>query len=110
MNFMNDKYILIDKKVILEPDLMKWGRWMEDAKRHVGNDELSDGTWISTVFLGLDHSFGNVGLPLVFETMVFPDGHNKPMAESEMWRYYTYKEAEAGHAKAVKKYEKLITK
>lgn len=55
------------------------------AQEHVGK------VWVSTVFLGLDHSFGQ-GDPILFETMVFRDGHGE-----ECERYCTWQEAEAGH-------------
>jgi hypothetical protein len=61
------------------------------AKTRVGESE------VSTVFLGIDHQFGE-GPPLLFETMVFGgdgmDGHTR--------RYTTWAEAEAGHAEVVK--------
>jgi len=104
---MNDKFILVDKKVIEEPDLYVWGRWMEqrDARR-VARTELENGVVISTVFLGLDHNFGE-GPPLLFETMVFLSNSNG--GEDYMERYETYAQAEAGHEKAVKKYVDKIS-
>jgi hypothetical protein len=53
---------------------------------------------VSTVFLGLDHSFGG-GPPVLFETMVFgmPDG------SEYQDRYHTWQEAEAGHREVVRK-------
>ena len=47
---------------------------------------------VSTVWLGLDHSFGD-GPPLIFETMVF--GGN---LDQEQERYSTESEALVGHA------------
>ncbi len=62
----------------------------------VGLDTVGDKR-VSTVFLGLDHQYGD-GPPLLFETMVFPkDSYSDLYCE----RYSTYDEAEAGHAKAV---------
>jgi hypothetical protein len=52
-----------------------------------GNDNL----WVSTIFLGVDHSHG-FGRPLWFETMVFRDGE-----AAECVRYASYQEAERGH-------------
>jgi len=46
---------------------------------------------ISTVFLGLDHQWGD-GPPLLFETMVFGGAYHH-----ECERYSTWDEAEAGH-------------
>lgn len=54
---------------------------------------------VSTVFLGLDHSFeGDDSEPILFETLVF-DGE----LDGEMDRYYTWDEAVKGHAKMVKR-------
>ena len=57
------------------------------------------GYHVSTVFLGLDHSFDN-GPPLLFETMVFLGGGGSGLACD---RYSTWAEAEAGHAAMVQK-------
>ena len=68
------KYILVDKRPVVENNLMAWGRWFEkDANRRVASDQIG-GILISTVFLGLDHSFSENGPPLLFETMIF-GGH-----------------------------------
>ena len=53
-----------------------------------------NGMWISTVFLGLDHShFG--GPPILFETMVFPS--TDELSDLLCWRYPTKAAAAAGH-------------
>lgn len=58
-----------------------------------GRTELADGTMISTVYLGLNHSHGD-GLPLIFETMIrFADDEFGPW----QWRYATAEAAGAGH-------------
>jgi hypothetical protein len=72
--------------------LLQWARLFEDA-RHIGDDEL-DGVRVSTVWLGLDHSFG-LGPPLIYETMVFG------ALDLEGERYATEQEARAGHARWV---------
>jgi hypothetical protein len=52
---------------------LEWGARLRGPKR-VAETTLPDGTWISTVWLGLDHAWGG-GPPLIFETMVrLPDG------------------------------------
>jgi len=63
----------------------------------VGSDHIN-GWWVSTVFIGLDHSFGRQGPPIVFETMVFPEDNYD---EHYMNRYATWAEAEAGHRRVV---------
>jgi hypothetical protein len=52
---------------------------------------------VSTVWLGLDHSFGRAGGPLIFETMTFRHGD----ADPTVYRYATEAGALAGHAALV---------
>lgn len=93
---MSDKYILDENNnPIPEPDLMKWGKWLQTAKRHVADDEAND-VRVSTVFLGLDHSFGQ-GPPILYETMIFGGEH-----DGYQDRYATRAEAIEGHKKALK--------
>jgi len=94
---MSDKYILIDKVPTIEKDLYVWANWFESADRIV-KKSVWDGVEISTVFLGLDHSFGN-GPPLLFETMVF----GWPEGEEHCTRYSTWEEAIEGHDSLVEK-------
>lgn len=68
--------------------------------RQVSRTVLPDGKLVSTVFLGLDHSFGD-GPPLIFETMVFPPDS---LNELDCERYSTEKEAIVGHTKMVEKW------
>jgi len=49
-----------------------WARAREKEDTHVAYDELPDGSYLSTVWLGLNHAFG-LGPPLIFETMRFKD-------------------------------------
>ena len=86
---MSDKYILKGKKPV-PVDLMTWGKWYEKAHRSVAKTK-NGGITVSTVFLGLDHQWGD-GPPLLFETMVFGGEFN-----GEMDRYSTWEEAEIGH-------------
>ena len=101
MNF--DKHYILKGKEIIETDLMTWARWLEENRtdRIIKQETVANGRWVSTVFLGLDHSFSEEGLPILFETMIFP-GKDKPLREEYCDRYATYDEALAGHAKAVK--------
>ncbi len=76
-------------------DIEAWSDMLSDyEKREVACTKIDDVT-VSTVFLGLDHSFFFNGPPLIFETMIFGgeyDGHTD--------RYSTWEEAEQGHHKA----------
>ncbi len=71
--------------------MLAWAAWMETADRRVAHDSRG-GVTVSTVFLGLDHSFGS-GPPMLFETMVFHDGRTGVCCE----RYATWDDAVAGH-------------
>lgn len=89
---MSDFYILDGTIPVPIPDVLTWGAWFETAERHVAETTLEDGTRISTVFLGIDHQWGQ-GPPLLFETMVFsPAGHG-----GDCRRYATWQQAEQGH-------------
>ena len=49
-------YILKDKKPVEEPDAVKWGMWMGDAKNsRVLNKTIFKSAEVSTVFLGVAH-------------------------------------------------------
>jgi hypothetical protein len=93
---MSDKYFLVGKVPKRATDIMEWARAFEqgDARR-VAETNLPDGVWVSTVFLGIDHSWGG-GPPLLFETMIF-GGENSEYQD----RCSTWEQAEAMHAKAV---------
>ena len=91
---MSDHYIL-DGKNAVSADLITWAKWLETAERHVAKTAVSDTVNVSTVFLGLDHSFGG-GPPLLFETMILGGEHDKYQD-----RYETWEQAEVGHQKAV---------
>jgi len=53
------------------PNLLKWAVWFEDNRSgRVVRQERVGGLWVSTVFLALDHRFGD-GPPILWETMVF---------------------------------------
>jgi hypothetical protein len=89
-------YILKDGVPVLESNLLTWAKWFEggDDKRRVAFTEIG-GVKVSTVFLGIDHSFGG-GAPVLFETMIFGGEHDKYQE-----RYCTLEEAMIGHEKAV---------
>ncbi len=113
-----DRYVLVDRKPVPEPHLLKWGRFMEKADRIVGKTQV--GIYeVSTCFLGLDPNFGRGKLPVLFETMVFGgertrtlelgdkvhvfDGPESIDDEGDWFnRYCTWEEAEQGHAAIVR--------
>ena len=96
-------YILKNKKAVRIDDIEQRARQFDRENRVVKQEQLPNGKWVSTVFLGIDHSFGG-GPPLLFETMVFPSKEN--FRDLGMDRYTTWEEAEKGHKKMVKKWSK----
>ena len=96
MPFRPHRYYKLDgRRVVTCQHLLEWAQWFETAERHVA-DDLIEGYRVSTVFLGMDHSFApGDGPPVLFETMIFA-----PVGDHEaMDRYCTWEEAEAGHAR-----------
>lgn len=87
------RYILDGHTPVPCDSLMEWANRFEKDNRHVG-DDTAGGVRVSTVFLGIDHSFGSSGPPLLFETMVFGGEH-----DGKQERYSTWEEAEEGHAR-----------
>lgn len=78
---------------------MEWGRWLEtNHEEKTVKQEIVGERWVSTIFLGLDHRFGDAGPPLLFETMVFPSQDDSSGVYCD--RCSTYDEAEAMHEKA----------
>lgn len=90
-----NKAILDGKTIVPVDDFAVWGKWFETANRHVAKTDAG-GILISTVFLGMNHNFGD-GCPLWFETMIFGGEH-----DGYQERYSTWDEAEAGHKSALK--------
>ena len=101
---MADYYILdADHNAIPIDDAREWAeRYERRDNRRVADTQVGN-LWVSTVFMGLDHSFGT-GPPLIFETMVFPctdEGEVESWGEEYVRRYSTWAQAEQGHADAV---------
>jgi hypothetical protein len=93
-----DYYILKDRTPIkcTYAEFVKWG--IENGQGwpsiHVADEKVGD-VRVSTVFLGMDHNWGE-GPPLLFETMTFRDGESE-----DCWRCSTYEEAEKQHRSVV---------
>jgi hypothetical protein len=56
-------------------------------KNHVVKKELVGSSEVSTVFLCIDHNYGRIGPPLLFETMVFGplDPENEIQERCSTW-------------------------
>jgi hypothetical protein len=87
-------------------------RYELQVNRHVGNTRLrihGHEYWVSTVHLGLDHSFSpRPHKPVIFETMVFKDGDMGGL--DYMRRYCTKEEAARGHRQAVREVRRFLSK
>ncbi len=92
-------YILRGHDPILEGNVLRWAKWFGTADRVVKKTKVSRSVNVSTVFLGIDHNFGNLGNPVLFETMVF--GGDR---DSECRRYCTWDEAVVGHDEIVRSF------
>ena len=75
--------------------LSAWAEKQEDPDyKIVKQTELDNGKFVSTVWLGIDHQYGD-GPPLIFETMVFLS--KMDYQDLDMKRYSSEAEAVAGH-------------
>jgi hypothetical protein len=94
-------YILTTDNEPVAVSITKAAQWMEDnpKRKQIGFDILQDkddnNISVSTVFLGLDHSWNNKGL-ILWETMIF-GGINDQYQE----RYSSYEDALEGHQRAI---------
>lgn len=83
--------------------MKEWSRLFSDPTyKVVEQTTLPSGVWVSTVLLGIDHRFNEIGPPIIFETMVFPAEDD--FEELDMDRYVTKEQAEAGHRVMVAKW------
>lgn len=104
---MSDKYILDGHTPVPEEDDMAWEEWMGTADRHVALTEHELFS-VSTIFLGLDPSFGE-GPPMLFESKAFErmphiDGLNIHLGTAfDCERYSTWEDAEIGHKAMVER-------
>jgi len=72
-----------------------------DYKRIAEDTLAENGLWVSTVWLGLNHNWGD-GPPLIFETMVFRS--QAEFHDLDCDRYATEAEAREGHTRMVAKW------
>lgn len=77
---------------------------MVSADTRVALSRIGDAE-VSTVFLGIDYGFGRTPDPLLFETMVF---YGPDRECGRMMRYFTWEEAERGHADIVQAAEEEL--
>jgi hypothetical protein len=112
-------YVLDDNNTACPVGLGTWGVWFEHeaekiragkpSRRIIGRTEIGR-YLVSTMFLGMDHSYGMTDHRQLFETRVYrcrtswgsalEDG-TRGIAEDYLERYATYPQAIAGHDEAV---------
>ena len=92
---MSDYYVLDHNLEIQKADLLTWSKFFESDTRLIAKDQIGNAR-ISTVFLGIDHSWGDKGPPVLFETMIFEGVHDQYQT-----RCCTYQEALEMHKIAV---------
>ena len=80
-------------------EMLEWAKDFEKGNRRVGGTKLLNRVWISTIWLGLDHSFGT-GPPLIFESMAF----FRSRSDIDCERYATEEAALKGHEKMVQRW------
>lgn len=98
---MSDWYIYDENHKPIKKDVIEASIWLYPSKenstdrRRVKKDTVNNHD-ISTVFLGLDHGYGE-GEPVLWETMIFG------ASELDQWqdRYTSYEDALKGHEVAV---------
>lgn len=90
---MSDKYILVGMTPV-KCDLLTWAAWFENSEHRRVAHEERNGVRVSTMFLGIDHQWGE-GPPLLYETMIFGGAHDQYQERCSTWE-----QAEAMHATA----------
>ena len=88
---MKPMYYKPDGTLFDDPNpTLAWAKDLESPERFVKQEVLENGKFVSTVWLGLDHNYGE-GEPLIFETMVFASKNDR--GDLDMNRYSTKEEA-----------------
>ena len=81
-------HILDENKDLIPVPTAEGGAWFSNIdNRRVGLGQRPNGTWVSAVFLGLEHPNG-----MWFETLA---------GDEVIERYRTWAEAEAGHQRHI---------
>jgi len=100
-------YVLKDKVPVPCDNVEEWGRFMENTNNRIVRkttiETEIENVEVSTVFLGIDHSFSSNGPPILFETMVFGGP-----TDQEQWRYVTWEEATTDHSRVVEELQGKI--
>ena len=92
MSWREPYYVLgSDGRTPVPCDMWTWGAAAENRRNYerdpwcVGQTKWADGAALSTVFLGLDHQWGDEGPPILFETMLFDDDEDDYQTRCSTW-------------------------
>ncbi len=77
---MIQHWILDDEGRPRRADVMEWAEWWEVFENRIQFETFVDHVRVSTIFLGIDHSFGGP-IPILWETMALGDGIDDPPQE-----------------------------
>lgn len=92
---MSDWYVMDADGAVRGPvSVEEWSAWRDTGRdsNRVARTDLDGGVFVSTVFLGLDHSHWPGDPPILFETMIFEGPWNE-----YQWRWATADRAKRGH-------------
>ncbi len=87
-----DLYYIKKGKIVQAKDALDWSTNFSEEQKKVKLTYVGD-CRVSTVFLGIDHSFLDSDLPILYETMIFGGVQDQEYQE----RYCTKEEALIGH-------------
>lgn len=101
-----DFYLLDENKQPYKVSIEEMHKLYNDLSiKVVQQDKLPNGKFVSTVFLGIDHSWGITNdpnhKPVLWETMVFNDLEDSGITEEYQERYTSYQDAVEGHKRAL---------
>lgn len=103
-------YILDDDNNVIEATTEATIKWLSKTRgtdrKRVALTNVAPGVKVSTVFLGVDHQWGD-GPPLVFESLAFGVLDDE---REIIDRYSTWDEAVAGHEAMVNRVKELVSK
>jgi hypothetical protein len=90
-------WILDDNGRPIQVDLLTWAKWFGSDKRALAQETVGQ-NMISTIFLGIDHNWLEIGPPVLWETMTFGAKLNQEQCRCAG----TKEQAEAMHEQMVK--------
>ena len=99
-------YLLREDKTAYKVPMLEWALAYDKVSRKVERTPMGKRSFVSTVFLGLDHSYNPEpgAAPVLFETMAFNNDWNEIFTR----RYCHWSEAVQGHAEVVKEFHKYL--